>query len=115
MTEDEWAAAEEDAIWAAISPLSSRRQRLLAVALVRSLGLWEGDVVAAAMDACERFADTGKTKAALKRARVALSDSRVLLANLASGPQDRTTSAPVGGNTPVTSRTKTRSRVTAVA
>jgi hypothetical protein len=80
MTEDVWAEAEEDAIWPVIMPLSERRQRLLAVALVRSLARLEsGAVVAAALEAAEKFADTRKSKAALKRSRDALGDARVNL------------------------------------
>ena len=50
MTPDEWAVAEEDAITRALRPLSERRARLLAVALVRSLhSLASGAVIANAI------------------------------------------------------------------
>jgi hypothetical protein len=82
MTEAEWVRAEEDAIWRAVLALSPRRQRLLASALVRSLGRWASDpAVEAALEANDRFADTGKTKAALRRARDALADARVARAD----------------------------------
>src|SRR5262249_39751164 len=80
MTLDEGAEAKEEAITMALMPLSDRRQRLLAVALVRSMSrLASGEVVASAIEVAERFADTGKTKAAMKRAREALADARVAL------------------------------------
>jgi uncharacterized protein (TIGR03066 family) len=85
MTEDEWVRAEEDAIWRAAMALRPRRQRLLASAMVRSLGRGASDsVVVAALEANDRFADTGKTKAALKRARQSLADARVALAELSA-------------------------------
>jgi hypothetical protein len=76
MTADEWAKSPEERLWA-LGALSERRLRLLAVALARSVApLASGDTMADALDAAERFADTGKSKAALKRARLALTDAR---------------------------------------
>src|SRR6266511_4198084 len=90
MTEDQWAEAEEDAIWRALTPLSERRQRLLAVALTRSLARFaDNAVIATALEVTERFADTGKTWAAMKRARDALSDARVALVGGAGRTRDR--------------------------
>jgi hypothetical protein len=90
MTEDEWAEAEEDVIWAALRPLGDRRHRLLAVALVRSLGHWADlDVARDALAAAEKFADTGKSKAALKRARESLADARVALVGPGGHTLDR--------------------------
>jgi hypothetical protein len=80
MTEDEWTRAEAHDVWVALSVLGPRRQRLLGSAAVRSLGRWiDHPVAAAALEASDRFADTRKTKAALKRAWEALSDARVAL------------------------------------
>ena len=91
MTEDQWAEAEEDAIWPVLLPLGDRRHRLLAVALVRSLErLASGAVITAALEVAEKFADTRKTKAAMKRARDALSDARVALAEPHGRTMDRT-------------------------
>jgi hypothetical protein len=90
MTEDEWIRAEEPDIWADLLRLSSRRQRLLAAAAVRALGRWiDHPVAVAALEASDRFADTGKTKAAMKRARDALSDARVALGPPPSEPEAR--------------------------
>jgi hypothetical protein len=76
MTADLWAKSPDDRLWA-LSALSERRLRLLAVALARSVAqLAPGDTMTDALDAAERFADTGKSKAALKRARLALTDAR---------------------------------------
>jgi len=81
MTEDEWAEAEEEEIWRVLAPLSPRRQRLLAVVLARSIAhLATGDIIANALDVAEKFADTGKTKASLKRTRDALANARVAIA-----------------------------------
>jgi len=80
MTEEEWATAEDEAISRVLMRLSDRRQRLLAVALVRSINrLASGEVIANAIEVAERFADTQKTKAAMKRSREALADARVAL------------------------------------
>src|SRR5262245_51917385 len=77
MTEAEWVAGDERATYSLIHDLSPRRQRLLAVAACRSLGRWI-DVPAAhaALDVAEKFADTQKSKAALRRAREALQEVR---------------------------------------
>jgi hypothetical protein len=76
MTADLWAKSPDDRLWA-LSALSERRLRLLAVALARSVArLAPGDTMTDALDAAERFADTGKSKAALKRARQTLTDAR---------------------------------------
>jgi hypothetical protein len=87
MTEEEWVQADDNAIWMEIAGLTPRRARLLASSLVRGLGKWVADpVVATALEAAERFADTGKSKAALKRARDALSDARVALGDPHADP-----------------------------
>jgi hypothetical protein len=90
MTEDQWAEAEEDALWPVIMRLGAGRHRLLAVALVRSLIHFANNpATRAALEVAERFADTGKTKAAMKRARDALSDARVSLFETHGRTQDR--------------------------
>ena len=88
MTEDEWAAVKSRHL-ATISPLSagSGCSRWL---VSRSAG-GGGDVVAAALEASERFADTGKTKAALEAGSRCPLRLAGVLANLASGPQDHAT------------------------
>jgi hypothetical protein len=86
MTEDQWATAEDMPIYLAVAQLGPRRQRLLAVALVRSLRWTTGDILVAALDASEKFADTGKTKAALKRAREALQNARLELGDPRADP-----------------------------
>jgi hypothetical protein len=77
MTEDEWVRSEDVAILTVAYRLGDRRVRLLAVAAVRALRWATGDVVESALAACERFADTGKSKAALNRAGRALLDARL--------------------------------------
>src|SRR5690242_19292211 len=74
MTEDEWVRAEVADVIRALVPLGSRRRRLLASALIRSLGQWAADTsVAAALELNDSVADTGKPKGRLRRARDALS------------------------------------------
>jgi hypothetical protein len=76
MTADNWAKSPDDTLWA-LGALSERRLRLLAVALARSVvALAHGDTMTNAIDAAERFADTGKSKAALRRARRAVTAVR---------------------------------------
>jgi hypothetical protein len=70
MTEKEWFAARERELQRTIGKWSERRQRLLAVAICRAYGEWINYPAAhAALEAAEYFADTGKSKAALRRAR----------------------------------------------
>jgi hypothetical protein len=93
MTEAEWVAADEREVYRAVAALSPRRQRLLAVAVCRELGR-RVDYPAAheALAAAETFADTGKTKAALRRARQAVRRTRIEMFY------------PSGGRGPVTDR-----------
>ncbi|MBY0456848.1 MAG: hypothetical protein K2V38_05890 [Gemmataceae bacterium] len=80
MTEEQWFAASEADVRAAVWSLTPRRQRLLAVAVCRAL--YDGfdfSGVQAALDAAEVFADTLKTKAALRRGRQAVEADRVSL------------------------------------
>ena len=73
MTEAEWLGASEGEIRQRVGALSPRRQRLLAVAACRVLGAWiDYPPAHAALEAAETYADTGKTKAALRRSRQAL-------------------------------------------
>jgi hypothetical protein len=85
MTADLWAKSPDHRL-VALSALSERRTRLFAAALARSVAqLAPGDAMMNAVDAAEQFADTGKSKAALQRARKALADARVAL----EGPDGR--------------------------
>ena len=85
MTEDEWVRAEDSAIGVAVAKLGHRRQRLLASAMCRALWKWVSDAtVTAALEANDQFADTGKTKAALKRARKSLENARLELGDPAA-------------------------------
>ena len=73
MTEEEWFAISESEIRHLVGASSPRRQRLLAVATCRVLGEWINYPAAhAALEVAETFADTGKTKAALRRSRQSL-------------------------------------------
>ena len=73
MTEAEWLDASEGAIRRRVGALSPRRQRLLAVAACRALGAWiDYPPAHAALEAAETYADTGRTKAALRRSRQGL-------------------------------------------
>jgi hypothetical protein len=78
MTEEEWFVVHERELRLAIGKWSARRQRLLAVAACRAFGKSiDYPAAHAALEAAEHFADTGKSKAALRRARqsmVALRD-----------------------------------------
>ena len=77
MTESDWITGPEQKIRRAISALSPRRQRLLAVAACRVMGARiEYPAVRAALNTAEAFADTGKSKAALRRARQSLASLR---------------------------------------
>jgi hypothetical protein len=70
MSEDDWVLADEDTIAGAVRTLGPRKARLFASAACRALGRWVSHPAAVeALEANDRFADTGKTKAALKRAR----------------------------------------------
>ncbi len=70
MTESDWITGPNQQVQRAIFALGPRRQRLLAVAACRVLGeRIDYPAVRAALDAAETFADTGKSKAALRRAR----------------------------------------------
>ena len=87
MTLEEWVRADDATTWAALAALTPRRQRLLASAICRLLGrLAAHPSVAVALDANERFADTGKTKVGLKRAREALRNARVELGDPTPDP-----------------------------
>jgi hypothetical protein len=73
MTEEQWVRASDREIRDAVFALDPRRQRLLAVAICRAMGRWVNyPAVHNALSAVETFADTGKTKAALRRARQAV-------------------------------------------
>jgi hypothetical protein len=77
MTEEEWLANTERDITKVIRMLSLRRQRLLAAAACRALLPWINyPAVNSAIAVIETFADTGKTKAALHRARQAIQAKR---------------------------------------
>ena len=86
MTEAEWFAADEREVHRFVAALSPRRQRLLAVAACRVLGK-RIDFPAAhvALGVVEMFADTGKTKVALRRARQSIVATRNELYNPPSG------------------------------
>jgi hypothetical protein len=85
MTEAEWLAADDRTVNRLVKGMDARRQRLFAAACCRQLGALVADPVpAAALDAIERYADTGKSKAALARHRLALRHHRY--ANLARTP-----------------------------
>ena len=73
MTEAEWFAANDGSLRSVLMGLDPRRQRLLAAACCRHLGELVSDpALSAALDAIESYADTGKSKAALRRHRQAL-------------------------------------------
>jgi hypothetical protein len=73
MTEEEWVRASDREIRDAAFALDPRRRRLLAVAVCRAMGRWvDFPAVHDALNVVETFADTGKTKAALRRARQAV-------------------------------------------
>jgi hypothetical protein len=77
MTEAEWVRADDRAINEAVFRLDLRRQRLLAAAACRALGKWiDFPDAHAALATIEAFADTGKTKVALRRARQAIARLR---------------------------------------
>lgn len=77
MTEAEWFAATDRDILAAVLRLDPRRQRHLAVAACRLLGpLIDHPTAREALEAVEVFADTGKSKAALRRARQGVQATR---------------------------------------
>ncbi len=77
MTEEEWVNADEYAIRHATTRLGPRRQRLLAAAVCRELGKSiDYPAAHAALASIEAFADTGKTKAALRRARQSIVKTR---------------------------------------
>jgi hypothetical protein len=77
MTEEEWFEIDEREIRWIVAELSPRRQRLLAVAACRVFGkLVDFPAAHNALEVAETFADTGKTKAALRRARQALTATR---------------------------------------
>jgi hypothetical protein len=85
MTEAEWLAAGDRTVNRLVKGMDARRQRLFAAACCRQLGALVADPVpAAALDAVEQYADTGKSKAALARHRLALRHHRY--ANLARTP-----------------------------
>lgn len=82
MTEREW---ERNRAW--LMQESPRKQRLLHVTLARSLVEFlddEDQIVARdALEVIERFANTGKTKVGLRRARQAIRTSRQMMRNVA--------------------------------
>jgi hypothetical protein len=76
MTEAEWFDCTPGSI-AQLAVMTPRRLRLLAVALCRHFGQRGHYLgVPLAFDAMEQFADTGKTKAALRRARQSVQSIR---------------------------------------
>jgi hypothetical protein len=82
VTEEEWLTADEHKLNRLVKGMEPRRQRLFAAACCRQLGeLVTDPVPAAALDAVEQYADTGRSKAALGRHRLALRHHRY--ANLA--------------------------------
>ncbi|HEV3438918.1 MAG TPA: hypothetical protein VG122_16245, partial [Gemmata sp.] len=88
MTEEEWFAADYGEIYRITTLLTPRRQRLLAAAVCRVLLPWINyPSVQNALDVIETFADTGKTKAALRRARQAIAATRKEQFNLSRGQQ----------------------------
>jgi hypothetical protein len=81
MTEEEWFAAGPYEIREASTRLGPGRQRLFAVAVCRVLLQWINyPAVHAALEAVEIFAETGKSKAALRRARQAVQTLRMDIA-----------------------------------
>jgi hypothetical protein len=80
LSETDWVLSTDDALGDEVAALGPRRTRLLAAALCRDLlpNLWSDDweTASAALDAVEVFADTGKTKVALRRARQAVRAAR---------------------------------------
>jgi hypothetical protein len=88
MTEQEWFAASNREIYRAIALLTPRRQRLLAAAVCRVLLPWINyPSVQKALDVIETFAETGRTRAALRQTRRAIqaTQNELLLSHL--GPQ----------------------------
>jgi hypothetical protein len=70
MTEEEWFRTYEQKIFGLIASIAPRRQRLLGAAICRGLlPLIDCPEVQSAIEVIEQFADTGKTKAALRRTR----------------------------------------------
>jgi hypothetical protein len=85
MTEAEWLSADDRTVNRLVKGMDARRQKLFAAACCRQLGELVADPVpAAALDAVEQYADSGKSKAALARHRLALRHHRY--ANLARTP-----------------------------
>lgn len=82
MTEAEWGSAPIPDLLAAVRGLSPRKRRLLAAAFCRLLEYHRDPLSSfpGALDAIERFADTGRTKAALRRVRAAVRTRRRELA-----------------------------------
>jgi len=76
MTEEEWVQMSSDEMHAAICRFDVRRRRLFAVACCRVLGELLVSPAPESLQAVELFADTGKTKVALRKARQALRVAR---------------------------------------
>ena len=76
MTEAEWLAADTGDRFRWFHLLGPRRGRLFGVACCRLLGCWPYPEVTQALDAAEAFADTGKSRAALRRGRQAVDAAR---------------------------------------
>jgi hypothetical protein len=85
MTEAEWVRASAQELRDAVDDLDPRRQRLFGSACCRLLGNLLVPPAPEALDVIERFADTGKTKVALRRARQALRAVRHNLPRAAPG------------------------------
>jgi hypothetical protein len=81
MTEEEWVQATDVVLRNVMCALDPRRQRLLAVAVCRAMGdCVDYPIVRDALNKVDAYADTGSTKAALRRARQAVQALRESLA-----------------------------------
>jgi hypothetical protein len=78
VTKREWFRAYEQKIHNLVASLTPRRQRLLGAAICQELlPLIECPAVQSAIEVIEKFADTGKTKAALRRTRQSIQELRM--------------------------------------
>ncbi len=88
MTEAEWVQEEEAGVRKAMAPLNLRQKRLLAMACCRVLSANFPPGAADWVEAIETYADTGKSKAALRRVRQAVRAERASWAGLPLMPPE---------------------------
>jgi hypothetical protein len=91
MTETEWLTSVETHILVAFlgCKASDRKMRLFACGVCRQLASYvETEEYIRAIEAGEEFADTGKTKAAMRRGRQVLRSRRLSLLEMTSGMSD---------------------------